>query len=113
MMGFSSAPFSLQGNGRHSPRVEPLNQGDRLSEAEENRGSRYSQGLGEQARPRAHSRFIHVKQEYHDRGPPDLPTIEPRLPPPRLSFLNMRSFGKTRREIFHWWGCLKTVKSGV
>ena len=55
--------YSPQGNGRLLPRGEPKNQGDRPHDAEENPGSRYRQRLGAQARPRAHSRYIHVKQE--------------------------------------------------
>ena len=57
-------------------------QGDRPPDAEENPGSWYRQKLGGQARPRAYSRYIHVKEEYHKRGPPDPPAIEPRLHPP-------------------------------
>ena len=74
-------PYSPKGSGRHSPRVEPFNQGDRPPDAE-NPWSQYRQRLGGQARPRAQSRCIQVKQEQHECGPPDLPTIEPRLPPP-------------------------------
>ena len=47
----AQAPYSLQGNGRQLTRVEPFNQRDR---PEENPG---------QARPRAHSKLIQVKQE--------------------------------------------------
>ena len=39
------------------------NQGVRPPDAEENPGSRYRQRLEGQARPRLHSRYIHVKQE--------------------------------------------------
>ena len=53
------------------------NHGDRLLDAEEKPGSRYRQSLGGQARPQAPSRYVHVKQEEHEFGTPDLPTIEP------------------------------------
>ena len=39
-------PYSSQKNGRQSPRVEPVKQGDRPPDAEENPGSRYRQMLG-------------------------------------------------------------------
>ena len=45
-------PHSLQGNGRQSPRVEPR-------EYNTLRGENPS--MGGKARPRAHSRYIHVK----------------------------------------------------
>ena len=51
-------PYSSQGNGRQSP---GWNQGDRTPDTEENPGSHYRQKMGVQARPRAHSRYIHVK----------------------------------------------------
>ena len=41
-------------------RVEPFNQGDRPPNVEENPGNRYRQMLKGQARPRAHSRYIHI-----------------------------------------------------
>ena len=55
--------YSPKGNGRHSPRLELFKQGDRAHDVKENPGSWYCQGLGGQARPRAHLRNIHVKQE--------------------------------------------------
>ena len=63
MVGLDQALYSSQGNGRQSPRAEPFNQGYRLPDAEENPGSGYRQRLGGEARPRAHTRYIHVKQE--------------------------------------------------
>ena len=77
-------PYSPQENGRQLPWVEPCNQGDKLPDAEENARSRHRQRLGGQARPRAHSRYIHVKQEWYERGPKDPPTIESRLSPPHI-----------------------------
>ena len=62
-------PYSLQGNGRQSPKVEPFKHEDRPLYAEENPGSRCRQRLGRKARARAHSRYIHVKQENHERRP--------------------------------------------
>ena len=59
----AQTPYSPQGNGRQSPRVEPFNEEDRPPDAEENPGNRYRLRLGGQARQRAHSRYIHVKQE--------------------------------------------------
>ena len=56
-------PYSPQGNGRQVPRVEPFKQGHRPPDVEENPGSQYRQKLEGQARPRAHSRYIYVKQE--------------------------------------------------
>ena len=44
--------------------MEPFKQGDRPPNAKENPGSPYRQRLGGQARPRAYSRYIHVKQNY-------------------------------------------------
>ena len=67
------------------PRVEPLNQGNRPPDVEDNQGSWYRQRLGGQPRPSAHSRYIHVKQELHERGTLGPPTIEPTLLPPHLS----------------------------
>ena len=49
--------------------------GDRPPEAEENPWSRYRQRLGGQTRPRAHYRYIHVKEE-HERGSPDPRTVD-------------------------------------
>ena len=49
-------PYSMQGNGRQSPRAEPFKMGDRPPDAEENQGSQYRQRLLGQARPRADSR---------------------------------------------------------
>ena len=56
--------------------------GDRLPDAEEIPGSGHRQRLEGHARTRAHSRYIHVKQELHERGTPEppSPTIELRLP---------------------------------
>ena len=59
----SQPPYSSEGNRRQSPRVEQFNQGDRAPDAEENAGSWNRQRLGGQARPRAYSRYIHIKQE--------------------------------------------------
>ena len=56
-------PYSLQGNRRQSPRVEPSKQGVTPPDVEENPGSWYHQRLGGQTGPRAHSRYIHIKQE--------------------------------------------------
>ena len=56
-------PFSPQGNGRQSPSVEPVKQGDRSPDSEKNPESRYRQRVEGQARPEVHSRYIHVKQE--------------------------------------------------
>ena len=80
----AQSPYSLQGNRRKSPRVEPWNQWDRSPDAEKNPGSRYRQSLGEHARLWAHSKYIHVKQEKHDRGFPNPSTIEHRLPSPHI-----------------------------
>ena len=55
--------YSPQGNGRQSPKVEPFKKLDIPPDAEENPGSRDRQRLGGQARTRAYSRYIHVKQE--------------------------------------------------
>ena len=44
-------PYSPQGNGMQSPRVEPFNQEDRPPYTEENPENQYSQRLGGQARP--------------------------------------------------------------
>ena len=59
---------------------------DRPPDAEENPGSRYRQRLGGQARPRVHSRYIHVKQELTRAQAREPPTIKPRLPPPNLFY---------------------------
>ena len=61
--------YSQPGNGRQSPRVEPWNQGDRPPDAEKNPGSRYRQRLVGEARLWGHSRYIHIIQEQHERGP--------------------------------------------
>ena len=61
--GISSASLFPQGNGRQLPMVEPYNQGDSPPDAEENPGSWYSQRPGGNARPRALSRYSHIKQE--------------------------------------------------
>ena len=42
-------PYSPQGNGKQSPRVEPFKQGDRPPDVEENPRSWYRQRLGGQA----------------------------------------------------------------
>ena len=73
------SPYSPQGTGRQLPRVEP---GGETTRCGGEPGCRYHQRLGGQARARAHSRYIHVKQEQHERGSPDSPTIEFRLPLP-------------------------------
>ena len=51
-------------------------------------GAGIVKGWEDKRDPRAHSRYIHVKQEQHGRGPSDPPTIEPRLPPP-LIYISM------------------------
>ena len=61
VVGFSSASLFPTRKWEVGPTVEPT--GDRTSDTEENPGRRYRQMLGEQARPRPHSRYIHVKQE--------------------------------------------------
>ena len=55
------------------------NQEVRPPNMEENPWSQYHQRLGGYARLRAHSRYIHIKQE-NGHGHPDTTTIEPRLP---------------------------------
>ena len=50
-------PYFSRGNESQSPRVEPLNQGDRAPDVEENPGSWCCQRLGGQVR------YIHIKQE--------------------------------------------------
>ena len=67
--------------------MEPFNQGDRPPDAGEPRKP-VSSKTGRQARPRAYSRYIPIKQEYHERRPPDLPPTEPRLPPPCREFID-------------------------
>ena len=57
----AQSPYSLQGNWKQSPGWKW--KGDRSPYAEDNPGSRYRQRLGLQAVARAHSRYIHVKQE--------------------------------------------------
>ena len=63
VVGFSLASLFPARNGRQSSRVEPLNQGDRPTDVEENPRSQYRQRLGGQEGPREHSRYIHVKKE--------------------------------------------------
>ena len=71
--------FSQETGGGHLG----WNQGYKPPYGEENPGSWHRQSLGGQVRPRVHSRYHHVKQEYHEHMTPKPPTFEPRLPPPR------------------------------
>ena len=48
--------------------IQAGNQQDKLPDMEDYSRSWYRQRLGGQARPRAHSRYIHLKQEWHERG---------------------------------------------
>ena len=68
--------YSPQGNERKFPGRNPS---DRTLNAEDNPGR-----LGGQDGPRAHSRYIHVQQEWHDCGPYGPPTNKPKLPPPHI-----------------------------
>ena len=94
-------PFSPQGNKRKSPKVELWNLGDIIPDEEENQGGRYRQRFVGQARPRSLSRYIHVKQEQHDRGPPDPPTIKPRLTPTHFKYqMNQQKLTYIGRKTF-------------
>ena len=79
--------------------MEPFNQGYRSPDAEENPGSWYHQRLGCQARPRAPTTYIHVKQG-HEHRPLDPPTFEPRLPSPHIYtvYIYIYKKGKIRKS---------------
>ena len=67
MVFYLSLPIPRKKTGGSHPW---WNRGETPPDAEESPGSRYRQRLGAQAKPRAYSRYIHVKQEEHERRLP-------------------------------------------